>query len=77
MRRIVLREIMVLKHQVAIILPLSIGDHLELDAYEKCVELIMRHNPDIIQWDLTFIPEGDCKDVILNREKSDYVELIL
>ena len=52
-------------------------DYLELDAYEKCVDLIMRHNPDIIQWDLTFIPEGDCKDVILNREKSDYVELIL
>lgn len=52
-------------------------DYLELDAYEKCVELIMRHNPDIIQWDLTFVPESDCKDVIPNRAKSDYVELIL
>lgn len=52
-------------------------DYLELDAYEKCVELIMRHDPDIIQWDLTFVPESDCKDVIPNRVKSDYVELIL
>lgn len=52
-------------------------DYLELDAYEKCVELIMRYDPDIIQWDLTFVPESDCKDVIPNRAKNDYVELIL
>ena len=52
-------------------------DYLERDAYEKCVALIKKHNPDIIQWDLTFVPENDCKDIIPNREKNDYVELIL
>lgn len=52
-------------------------DYLELNTYETCVDIIRRHNPDIIQWDLTFIPEGDCTDVIPNRSPSDYVELVL
>ena len=52
-------------------------DYLELGAYEKCVALIEKYNPDIIQWDLSFLPEVECKDVIPNRKKSEYVELIL
>ncbi len=52
-------------------------DYLELNTYEKCVSLIQKHDPDIIQWDLSFVPEGDCKDIIPNRNKSEYVELVL
>ena len=52
-------------------------DYLERNAYETCVDIIRKHKPDIIQWDLTFVPEGDCKDVVANREQSASVELVL
>ena len=52
-------------------------DFLELNAYEKCISLIAQYNPDIIQWDLTFVTQDDCKDIIPNRKNSEYIELIL
>ena len=52
-------------------------DYIESNAYEVCMKLIEKYNADLIQWDLTFVPEQGCQGIIENRAESEYTELVL
>ena len=52
-------------------------DYIEPTTYEVCIKLFNKYDVDLIQWDLNFLLEQGCHDVIENREESEYTELIL
>lgn len=41
------------------------------------MQLIKKYDADLVQWDLTFVPELGCTDIIENHKKSNYTELVL
>ena len=52
-------------------------DYLELNAYEECIALLDKYNADMVQWDLTFVPEPGCKAVMENCLLAKQTELVL
>lgn len=52
-------------------------DYLDSKAYEKAIEIFKNTDADLVQWDLTFLEEEGCKDVIANRNYFENTKLIL
>lgn len=52
-------------------------DYIDIRAYEKVVEIFKKTKADLVQWDLTFLSEKNCKDIIQNRDTYEYTELVL
>lgn len=52
-------------------------DYIEPNTYKDAIECMLKYEADLVQWDVNFIPEEGCTDIIHNREISDYTELNL
>ncbi len=55
---------------------LDSDDYMELDAYKFALNIALKYQADIVQWDLIFEPEKGCKDIIDNKAVQPYAERI-